>query len=172
MQFGDHMKLSQLTRRACNVAIALLFSIPAFAIAGTDDGVSALKQGDYKKAIEILTPLAEEGNPGAQFYLGQMYFDGQGVEKDFPKAFGLFNKAASGNYPTPQFRLGDMYARGLGVKKDAKMAYMWYEIAKALGAQDKVAPRLPQIESELNQSQVDEAKSNAKKWLKEHGYSK
>jgi TPR repeat protein len=47
--------------------------VVAGAAAGTlDDGVAAYQRGDYAKAMRLLRPLADQGNPDAQFNLGMM----------------------------------------------------------------------------------------------------
>ncbi len=41
----------------------------------------AAEAGDYKTAIAILEPLAEQGDASAQYSLAVMYYEGQGVSK-------------------------------------------------------------------------------------------
>jgi uncharacterized protein len=43
------------------------------------DGVDAYERKDYKTAYKLILPLAEKGQPSAQYYLGFMYVNGQGV---------------------------------------------------------------------------------------------
>ena len=59
-----------------------------------EDINAAIRNKDYKKAGELLLPLAEENNAEAQRLLGAMYVNGQGVEKDFNKGMALIMKAA------------------------------------------------------------------------------
>lgn len=59
-----------------------------------EDANAAIKNEDYKKAGELLLPLAEENNTEAQTLLGALYVNGQGVEKDFDKGVALIMKAA------------------------------------------------------------------------------
>ncbi len=40
----------------------------------------------YATALREWRPLAEEGDLDAQFYLGEMYLRGKGVDRDFKKA--------------------------------------------------------------------------------------
>ena len=44
-----------------------------------EDGVAAYQRGEYAAALNLLRPLAEQGDPGAQFKLGVMYRNGEGV---------------------------------------------------------------------------------------------
>ena len=50
------------------------------AIAGPfEDGVVAYNRGDYATALRLWRPLAEQGDTKAQFNLGLMYKNGEGV---------------------------------------------------------------------------------------------
>ena len=57
-------------------ALILLVGSIAQASAGMKEGVAAYQRGDYAAALGQFKPLAEKGDPKAQFYLGEMY--GQG----------------------------------------------------------------------------------------------
>ncbi|MBT3237950.1 MAG: sel1 repeat family protein [Rhodospirillaceae bacterium] len=53
----------------------------------------AVTKAIYTKAVKWLTEAAVQGHLEAQFYLGKMYRDGDGVEADDVKALVLFNAA-------------------------------------------------------------------------------
>lgn len=63
-----------------------------------EDAKTAVKNGDFTKALELLRPLAEEGSEDAQTRLGAMYINGQGVKKDIDKGLSLITKAANQGY--------------------------------------------------------------------------
>jgi TPR repeat protein len=66
-----------------SIIVALIFgSIGAVVAADFDTGVAAAKKGDYAAALREWTPLAEQGDAVAQFNLGVMYQQGQGVSQD------------------------------------------------------------------------------------------
>ena len=50
------------------------------------DGYAAYKKGDYKTAMKLWKPMAEQGNASAQYYLGVMYANGFGVPEDDKQA--------------------------------------------------------------------------------------
>ncbi len=56
--------------------------LTAPAWAGVDEGVAAYKRGDYATALREFRPLAERGDAKAQYGLGVMYLNGQGVPQD------------------------------------------------------------------------------------------
>ena len=62
-----------------------------------DDVASALeafKNGDYATAFPKLLAAARKGDASAQFWLGMMYFNGTGVEKNLPASTEWFRRAS------------------------------------------------------------------------------
>lgn len=57
-------------------------------------GLHSYKSGDKQSAAEALGFAAEKGNPIAQWKLGRMYAEGDGVDRDDYKAFELFSEMA------------------------------------------------------------------------------
>ena len=60
-----------------------------------EDGLAAYGRSDYANAMRILLPLAEKGNANAQYDLGMMYRNGQGVTQDYTEAFKWSRLAAA-----------------------------------------------------------------------------
>ena len=46
-------------------------------------GVAAFEAGNYPKAVKLLKPLADIGNPEAQVNIGFMYEEGRGLPQDY-----------------------------------------------------------------------------------------
>ena len=59
-------------------------------------GEGALARGDYAGALEILRPLAQDGNTRAQIRLAEMYASGVGVNRNFNQAYVWYSLAARG----------------------------------------------------------------------------
>ena len=74
--------------------LTLLVGTPAFS-ADFQKGYAAYKSGDYATTLREWTPLAEQGYAMAQFNLGAMYANGNGVIQDNVYAHMWFNIAAS-----------------------------------------------------------------------------
>ena len=51
-----------------------------------DDATAAFNRGEYASAVQLLRPLAEGGNVAAQYNLGMMYSQGNGVPEDYLEA--------------------------------------------------------------------------------------
>lgn len=80
-------------------------------------------------SIEELQRLAEQGDVEAQYYLGIMYSDGDGIQRDYKKGFFWCEKAALQGYPEAQFVVADMYECGDGVERNIEKAIEWYKKA-------------------------------------------
>ena len=75
----------------------MLFATPV--VAGDyEDALAAYKAGDHQKAFLLWKPLAEQGNPLAQFFIGMLYTEGKGVPQDYAKAVHWWTKAAKQGY--------------------------------------------------------------------------
>ena len=82
---------------------------------------AAIRVRDFSLALNLLEPLAETGDPAAQFQLGALYRCGCGVERDDKQAFDWFEKAAEKNFTRAQFNLGNMYENGWGTRADKEI---------------------------------------------------
>ncbi len=98
------------------------------------DGTKALEKGNYAQAMELLRPLAVQGNAQAQLLVGSMYSIGTGVTQDYQKALKWFLLAAAQNDTGAQYNLGDMYEMGNGVTQDYQEALKWYRLAAEQGS--------------------------------------
>ena len=83
--------------------------------------------------LEQLRKAAEQGDTRAQYNLGHMYDEGEGVPENDREAVKWFRKAAEQGYALAQYRLGFMYAFANGVGKDYVKAYAWANLAAAQG---------------------------------------
>lgn len=101
-------------------------------------GTALLKSGDTDKAVTALRYAAEQGHPLAQWKLGRMYADGDGVKRDHLQAFQFFTRIANEQAEmspwTQQARfvanayvsLGHYYLTGIpnsSVQRDVSRAY-------------------------------------------------
>lgn len=102
-------------RILCSVACLLLpiWVVPAYALdsspapsasaavplkifaspeAALEQGLESYRAGNLKSSVEALTYAAANGHPLAQWKLGRMYADGEGVPHDDLKAYDYFSK--------------------------------------------------------------------------------
>jgi TPR repeat protein len=69
-------------------------------------GIDAWQQADYTRAVAIWRPLAEKGDPDAQFDLGEAYRLGRGVAINLGAATVWFERAAKQGHVDAQRVLG------------------------------------------------------------------
>ena len=117
---------------------------------------------DVRKAEEIFTGLAENGNAYAQFVMiqrsllpvteapkkeselktpeefyqeGRKYYYGEGVIMNNAKAVELFTVAAENGHAEAQLYLANCYRYGYGVSRDLQKARYWYQQSANQGNQ-------------------------------------
>jgi TPR repeat protein len=69
-------------------------------------GTKLYDEGDYGAAFKYLTKAAELGDAAAHGCLGELYGEGEGVEKDEKKQVYHLGKAAIGGHPEARHNLG------------------------------------------------------------------
>lgn len=88
------------------IAAALAFAATGAALADVRAGVEAYQRGDYARALAEWRPLADKGDPDAQFNLAQVYKLGRGVPASLDTAIGWYRKAALQNHAEAEALLG------------------------------------------------------------------
>ena len=88
---------------------------------------------DYKEAVKWVKKAAEQGVAGAQYNLGDCYYNGNGVEQNYKEAVKWFKRAAEQGHALAQYELGFCYYVGNGVKQDYAEAVKWYQKAAEQG---------------------------------------
>ena len=109
--------------------VALVLSIICVAAPARADfkaGENAYHRGDYATALREWQPLAKQGDAVAQYHLGLLYSNGQGVPKDDAQARQWYEKAAVQGHVDAQVNLGMLLDYGRGGPQDFKMAVRWY----------------------------------------------
>ena len=84
---------------------------------------------DDAEAAKWYRLAAEQGHAGAQYLLGEMYYDGHGVEQDYTTALKWYRRSAEQNQAGAPFGLGRMYYFGKGVPQDHAEAAKWFRHA-------------------------------------------
>lgn len=93
----------------------------------------AYDRANFATALKTWLPLAEQGDPEAQTYAGEIYERGLGTRPDYEAAALWYRKAAEQGYQRAEINLGHLYEAGLGVPKDVVTAMNWYRRASGLG---------------------------------------
>ena len=130
-------------------------------------GFEYYQKEDYEAALVWFKLAAEQGFANAQYNLGVMYDQGQGVAQDYKEAVRWYRKAAEQEHASSQFILGSMYDNGQGVPQDYVQAHMWFNLAasqttgkdreRSVKNRDGIAPK-------MTSEQIAEAQRLAREW--------
>src|SRR5207248_324006 len=127
---SDYAKLL----RAVLTAPLMLAAVSGAAVAGPlEDALAAHDKGDDATALRLIRPLADQGNAEAQYNLGLMFGNGQGVSQDYAAAIKWFRLAAVQGDADAQYSLGRRYYNGEGVAKDYAEAAKWFRLGAEQG---------------------------------------
>ena len=104
-----------------------------------------VKDQQYEQAYQAFLPLARQGHAEADYNLGLLCEQGQGVVRDYDEALKYHSKAAAQKYKKAlrraeefnqadfQYMVGKSYYEGIGTPLDKTKAIKWYERAAAQG---------------------------------------
>ena len=149
------------------IALAFLMTLSSPVVAQDfQKGWAASQAGDFATALKEWKPLAEQGHDNAQYNLGVMYHNGQGVPQDDAEAVRWYRLAAEQGHADAQTNLGVNYDNGQGVLQDNSIAHMWYNIGAANGSElggtnrDKIAKEMTPAAIEKAQAMARECMSS------------
>ena len=114
----------------------------------------AYDRADYKTALKIWLPAAEEGDAAAQNTVGEIFEQGLGSQPNYEVAALWYGKAAAQGHKGAQFNLGTLYETGHGVPQDRLKALNMYRLAWGI-SDDSLTYR-----SESEQALLAQAEAN------------
>ena len=92
----------------------------------------AYAQANAGSALKVWMVAAQEGDPVAQTYVGEIYEKGLGLQPNYVLAMQWYQKASAQGYARAKLNLGYLYERGLGVKQNLVTALNLYRDASGL----------------------------------------
>ena len=88
----------------------------------------------FRQAGDNKDPFAQwPAGRVANFFIGGMYENGEGVPRDYDEAVKRYRLSADQGFADAQYRLGVMYVNGRGVPKDYLEAARLYRLAADQG---------------------------------------
>lgn len=127
-------------RMALLAAGILAAGLPAGpARADIQAATAAYQAGEYQRAFALLEPLAVQGDPQAQFLLGRMYAEGQGLLRDYSRAHTWLTLAANNGVSEALYAKSDVAGRMstrdiiASMQRQTSIADGTYELASAAG---------------------------------------
>jgi hypothetical protein len=103
-----------------------------------DEALTALSNGDYLTAADILKtlarrPLLVSGSIPVRYTRGMMCVHDEGEPRDYAAAMSFWLPLAMEGFAPAQHNIAVMYDEGLGVEKDHAKAAEWRRKAAAQG---------------------------------------
>jgi len=98
----------------------------------------SVKAEEFSPMIQDRIIAAKNGNVKAQYFLGNLFYNGYQVKRDCFTAYQLFLLAAKQGHTDAQDKLGEMLAEGKSIhadniQQDDVQAVKWFRIAATLG---------------------------------------
>lgn len=125
-------------------------------------GLDAYDRGDFAAALREWRPLAEQGDARAQFNLGVILFNGQGIPHDPVEAVEWYRAAADQGYGPAQDKLAFMYETGQGLLQNYVEAYKWSTLAIRHGVE--MRKTRDALAAKMTAEQIAEADRAAAAW--------
>ena len=145
----------------------------AKAAANSGSGVSAYLVGncylqihDPATALQWYLKGGAVGYVDAQYIIGEMYKNGEGIPQNYKLSFNWLLMAANQGDATSQFEVGTMYRDGTGVKQSAVNAHIWLNLATShMKLLFNNEPRdLAELEAKMSPSEIEAAQVAATNW--------
>ena len=154
-------------------AATLLGSVAVAEAASFRQGVSAFNRQEYLLASQNFFPLAEQGDPAAQTYLGFMFETGRGVPQNYTEAAMWYRRAAEQGDSLAQYSLGLLYDRGQGVPRDIVEASKWLNLSTATAprrAREARARIRDAVTTKMTRGEIAQARLRALEWAPSRQY--
>jgi len=131
-------------------------------------GIMAFEGKNFSRAMQLLSPLAYEGNADAQHRCAIMYQNGLGVVVNPDAAFKWMKTAAEQGHALAQHGLGFMYMEGDCAEKNGEEAVFWFTKAAEQELQGSQTTLAMMYEEGRG---VEQDLEKAKQWYTKAGFS-
>ena len=131
-------------------------------------GIAAFEAKEFRRSRQLLQPLAENGNPEAQYRLAVQYQAGLGVVQNQLQAYHWMRAAAEQDHGLALHGLGIMSLYGECVEKNAQQAAGWLQRAAAQGLAGSMATLASMYEQGLG---VEKDAARAKELYEAAGFT-
>jgi len=104
------------------------------------------------EALTTLIPLAQAGDPQAQYELAGFYHYGYVGSNDFAKALKWYRASARQGYADSMVGLSVMYLGGQGVAKDRREAFVWLNLAAQYMSDKQALTKVKNVRDEIGRT--------------------
>jgi TPR repeat protein len=130
-------------------------------------GIAAFEAKHFARASGLLSPLAEAGDPQAQYRMAIMAQNGLGMHENHGMAFRFMKAAAEAGMDIAQHGLGFMFLEGECTEQDPVQAAHWFRLAAEqglVGSQTTLAMLYEEGRG------VEKDPEEARKWYRRAGF--
>jgi hypothetical protein len=103
-------------------------------------------------ALKTLIPLAQNGDPQAQYELAGFYHYGYVGANDYTKALKWYRASARQGYADSMVGLSVMYLGGQGVAKDRREAFVWLNLAAQYMTDKKALAKVKAVRDQIGRT--------------------
>ena len=121
-----------------------------------------LANTSFASEFEETLKLADKGVAEAQYNLGVIYANGEGVPENDALAVKWYRKAADQGDADAQYNLGVMHANGYGLPENNIRAYLWWSMAKTQGHKN-AAHNIDVLKPKMTPQQIADGQALAAK---------
>jgi uncharacterized protein len=135
-------------------------------------GIANYIKPDAVRAYEVFSYAASYfGDPDAQYHLGRMYLDGQGVSKNTKQGLRWLSLAADKGQYQAQAVLGALLFTGQSVSRDGARGLMWLMLAQdaATPGETWITDQYTAALKQATESERRMAPDYLEKWIEQHG---
>ena len=153
--------------RERGVVSSAFVAVGAYSLSGVP---SARVNRNVPRALDMFTYAATEfGDPHAQYNLGRMYLDGDGVPKDARRGARWLRLAADKNHMESQALLGNLYFAGEnGVQRQRALGLMYLTMAREAAGDKKSVKWVVDLYNDAMQAANDIDRQAALAYLNNH----
>lgn len=101
-----------MTRFLAALFVFLLLATPTLAEGTLEEAIAAYDAGDYEKAYALFLPLAEAGDAEAQYWVGELFVFGHGVQESQADALPWLEAAAAQDHAEAAYVLALIFSNG------------------------------------------------------------
>ena len=130
-------------------------------------GIAAFEAKHFARAAGLLSPLADGGDPRAQYRMAIMAQNGLGMHENHQLAFDYMKSAAATGMGVAQHGLGFMYMEGECTDKNAEQAVHWFRKAAEQGLAGSQTTLAMMYEEGRG---VEKDQEEANKWYRRAGF--
>jgi uncharacterized protein len=132
---------------------------------------TGIKANPERAAKQFLRIASAYGHPGAQYALGVMNLNGEGMNKNEQQGLKWLTAAAKKRDPEAEAYLGDLYWSGKTVKKSETRALMWYVLAKENARPEehaRIIARYKELSQSVDEETRLESEARARVWAEQY----